>query len=278
MPSHSSSLLNELKDIASEAAEREKSQPRPTFSNSVSPIPRKTSSKSSSFSLSDALADVHGLVEEEARAEQKRREQSHSLRLSQMEASRAAEERQRQAEIQARIDAEDERRKALAEDKRLAKLRADYEAALARGEDVEMPKELRPPESTVPPQALTPPSEDLAVQAPAGQRSRGPLIMGGIAVCVAVAAVVYALIPPPPPPPELKPAPNLTAATVIKETKSEAELLREKIEANLKLERERKAREAEEAAKKAALAAKKTKRRKKKKKKKPGLNLNLDTF
>ena len=69
MSSHSSSLLSELKDIASEAAEREKSQPSQSFNASVTPQPRKLDTGSSKFTLSDALADVHGLVDEEARAE-----------------------------------------------------------------------------------------------------------------------------------------------------------------------------------------------------------------
>jgi hypothetical protein len=196
------------------------------------------------------------------------------------EASKAAEEQERQEAIKARIAAEDARQKTLAEEKRIAQLRSDYEAALARGEDVEMPQELRPQEPTPPPQALASPGVSQSAQVAPEPKSKLPIIMGGLAACVAVAAVVYALIPPPPPPPTLQVESDITAAAALKEQKSEEELLREKTLANLKLERERKAREAEEA-KKAALAKQaisKKRKKKKRKKKKPSINLNMNSF
>ena len=68
-------------------------------------------------------------------------------------------------------------------------------------------------------------------------------------------------------------------ATAIKENKSsEEELLRKKIEANLRLEKERKAKEAEEARKAALVTKQNAKKRRKKKKKKPSINLNLNSF
>ena len=60
--SNSLSLLNELKDMAKEAAEREKTEPA-SQQIERNPTP-KPSGSSSKFSLSDALADVHKLVDE----------------------------------------------------------------------------------------------------------------------------------------------------------------------------------------------------------------------
>ena len=156
--SNSLSLLNELKDLASEAAEQEKSA---TNSERLerSPTPQaKSRSASSSFSLSDALADVHKLVDEEARAERTLRSKTQELAKAAQEAEELAREKQAEEEMARRLATEDERRQILKEERRLAKLKADYEAAVARGENIEMPLELRPPELTPPPQSIQAPN------------------------------------------------------------------------------------------------------------------------
>ena len=49
--------------------------------------------------------------------------------------------------MRARLEAEEARRQSLAEERHLNKLREDYEAALARGENVEIPLELKASET-----------------------------------------------------------------------------------------------------------------------------------
>lgn len=275
MTSHSSSLLSELKDIATEAAEREKSQPTQGLTSSITPQPRNLNTGSSKFTLSDALADVHGLVDEEARAEKKRRVQTQELARAAEEAKRTAEEERYQAEISSRVAAEEARRLALAEDKRLKQLRADYEAALARGESVEMPAELRPPEPTPAPQAFAPPQEPIVAPPPPNHK---PLIFGGVAAVVVAVVLVYALLPEPKP----EPKPVLSVVTQpVKPEKSEADRIKEQIAAQLAAEQKRKAEEEAEKKRLLAAAKRKSKKRatkKKKKKKKPSIQLNMDGF
>ena len=55
------------------------------------------------------------------------------------------EEQRRAEEVEMRLASEKARQDAIQEERRLKHLRLEYEAALARGEDVEMPEELKPP-------------------------------------------------------------------------------------------------------------------------------------
>lgn len=98
---------------------------------------------SSKFRLSDALADVHGAVDEDARAEQKRREQQAEYDRTSREAEANAERERRQAEANRRIASEEERRRSLSHAKHLKQVIADYESALIRGDHVELPEELK---------------------------------------------------------------------------------------------------------------------------------------
>ena len=103
--SNSFSLLNELKDMANEAAEREKTQAT-TASIDDQPTPASSNKSNSRASSLDALADVHKLIDEEARAEQTLRSKTRELAAAAKEAERQAVEEQRQTEMQARLAAE----------------------------------------------------------------------------------------------------------------------------------------------------------------------------
>lgn len=247
MPSTNSlSLLNELKDIAEVAAERERSAPS---SMKATPTPQPSSGRtSSSFSLSDALADVKGLVDEEARAEQTLRTKTQELAQAALQAEREAEKSRERAEMAARVAAEESRRQQLAEERRIAQLRADYEAAIARGEQVELPPELRPPEPEPELKVFEQAKERVAAPVLPPPKSQAPMIMGGVAALVAAAVGLYFVFAEPPPEP-VKEDP----AAMISFQQSQAELEeRKRIAEEARLKREEEAKASIAAAKKKA--------------------------
>jgi hypothetical protein len=282
--SNSLSLLNELKDIAKEAAEREKIQPvSQQIDDNPAPKPRGSSS---SFSLSDALADVHKLVDEEARAEQKMRSKTRELAQAALEAEQAAEEHERQQEMAARLAAEEGRRQSLAEERRLLKLREDYEAALARGEKVELPLELRPPEPTPPPQAIQAPEpvqQKHIEEAVKGNQK--PFIIGGVAAFVAIIAVLYVFVlsGPTPVPKIEKKVEMISFEKKQAEIEERKRIEKERIEAEAfakiaaaKVEAEKKA--AEETKRKTKSRSKRRAKKKRKAKKKNSFGVSLEGF
>lgn len=281
--SNSLSLLNELKDMAKEAAEREKIQPvSQQIDDNPTPKPRGSSS---SFSLSDALADVHKLVDEEARAEQKMRSKTRELAQAALEAEEAAEEHQRQQEMAARLAAEEGRRQSLAEDRRLLKLREDYEAALARGENVELPLELRPPEPTPPPQAIQAPEPIKQKQVEeAVKGNQKPFIIGGVAAFVAILAVLYIFVLSGPAPVKIeKKVEMISFEKKQAEIEERKRIEKERLEAEAfakiaaaKVEAEKKA--AEETERKAKSRSKRRAKRKRKTKKKNSFGVSLEGF
>ena len=281
--SNSLSLLNELKDMAKEAAEREKIQPvSQQIDDNPTPKPRGSSS---SFSLSDALADVHKLVDEEARAEQKMRSKTRELAQAALEAEEAAEEYQRQEEMAARLAAEEGRRQSLAEDRRLLKLREDYEAALARGESVELPLELRPPEPTPPPQAIQAPEPVKQKQVEeAVKGNQKPFIIGGVAAFVAIIAVLYIFVLSGPEPVKIeKKAEMISFEKKQAEIEERKRIEKERLEAEVfakiaaaKVEAEKKA--AEETKRKTKSRSKRRAKRKRKAKKKNSFGVSLEGF
>ena len=288
--SNSLSLLDELKDMAKEAAEREKTQATNALIDDQ-PTPASSSKSSSHASSLDALADLHKLIDEEARAEQTLRSKTRELAAAAKEAEQRAVEEQRQAEMQARLDAEESRRQSLAEDRRLTKLREDYEAALARGEHVEMPLELRPPELSVRPQdldiadGLDIARQQAQVQAQeAVQDNQRNFIIGSVAAFVTIAAAIYVFVLSEP-----QPAPKVEKQVeMISFEQKQAEIEeRKRIEkerrekealakiAEAKAAAERKAAEQAKAKKKRRTAKRKTQR---KKKKKNSFGVSLDGF
>lgn len=265
MPSTNSlSLLNELKDIAEVAAERERAAPSLI---KAAPTPQPTSSRtSSSFSLSDALADVKGLVDEEARAEQTLRSKTQELAKAAKEAEVEAEKAREREEMAARVAAEESRRHQLTEERRIAQLRADYEAAIARGEQVELPPELRPPEPEPELKIFEKAKDRVAAPVLPPPKSQAPLIIGGIAAFIAVAVGLYFILSGPQPEP-VKEDP----AAMISFEQSQAELAeRKRIAEEERVKREEEARASIAAAKQKAEEEEEAKKKAKSKRKRSG--------
>lgn len=201
-PKSSLSLLNEIKDIASKEAENERNQ-RSQVSASLSAQetpndtgPRKkntTGSRRSSslnLELSKALADVHDTVSRKAEEEERKRRQTQDLARQAAEASRLAADRQKAIEIEARVKAEEARQKAADEERRIKLIKLEYEAALARGEQVEMPEELKP--KPIPQEVMAQvsgPIEPLRVQAPLPEKKTPMAVWIGVAATVLVLAL-----------------------------------------------------------------------------------------
>ena len=288
--SNSLSLLNELKDMAKEAAEREKTQAT-NASIDTQPTPANSSKSTSSISSSslDALADLHKLIDEEARAEQTLRSKTRELAAAAKEAEKKAVEEHRQAEMQARLAAEEARRQSLAEDRRLTKLREDYEAALARGEHVEMPLELRPPELSVKPQDLVI-ADDLDIERQKAQvraqesvqGNQRNFIIGSVAAFVTVAAAIYVFVlSEPPPAPKVEKQVEMISfeqqQAEIEERKRIEKERREK-EALAKIAEAKAAAELKAAEQAKAKKKRRTTKRRKRKKKKNSFGVSLDGF
>ena len=134
-----------LKEIQCEVAQTESlhvDSPRVITPQAQREVSCSANPYASSFTLSDALEDVMSVVHEEARAEQCRRAQVQTERELERRAREEANESERRAEIQARLSAESARQHHLNEARRISMLRDQYQAAVARGEQVEFPAEL----------------------------------------------------------------------------------------------------------------------------------------
>ena len=186
----SPSILSELKELAAQAKEDDLSQSLKAQNTPKASAPVNTSS--SKFRLSDALADVHGAVDEEARAEQRRREQQEEFERTSREAQESAERQQRQDEAERRLTSEADRQRSLEHAKNLKQVIAEYEAALTRGDEVELPTELQA--SAPAPSPFEVSSEPRVVTAPAPKQSLAmPLVISGVVAALIIGAL-YALV------------------------------------------------------------------------------------
>ncbi len=180
------SLLDEIKDIATREAATETLKPAEPSASAAAQAPRRATS-SLNLELSKALADIHETVSRDAEREESRRQQTLELERAAKEAQERARDAEQARELELRVRVESARQQAADEERRLKVLRLDYEAALARGEQVEMPMELRPkpvPQVVIDLQAAEAP-RPLAVAPP----KRSPVALwGGVAAFVAVAA------------------------------------------------------------------------------------------
>jgi hypothetical protein len=202
-PKSSLSLLDEIKDIASKEAESERANKtqkvqevtaEATPANSqTGPRKKNTGSRRASslnLELSKALADVHDTVSRKAAEEERDRRQTQELAKQAAEAERRASEQQKATEVEARIKAEEARQRAADEERRIKLIKLEYEAALARGEQVEMPEELKP--KPIPQEVLAQvngPVEPVRVQV-APPEKKNPMVMW---VSVAATVLVLAL-------------------------------------------------------------------------------------
>lgn len=198
-PKSSLSLLSEIKDIASKEAENERNQ---THSRSLvpseetpaerSPKRKTTGSRRASslnLELSQALADVHNSVSQKAEEEERKRRELQELSKQADEAKRRAQESHKAQEVEARIRAEEARQKAAHEERRLKLIKLEYEAALARGEQVEMPEELKP--KPIPQEVLDQVQgvAPVMIQAPPPAKRNPAVLWGSLAATVMIAAL-----------------------------------------------------------------------------------------
>jgi len=200
-PKSSLSLLNEIKDIASKEAEDEKlkrAQSAPLIAPEATPAERRSqrnttgsrkAMSSLNSALSAALADVHSTVNQKAEEEERERKSTRELAEQAKRAQELAARSQKAEEVAARIKAEEARQKAAEEERRIRLIKLEYEAALARGEQVEMPEELKP--KPIPQEVLAQaqgPVEPV-VHAPAPAK-RNPLVLwGSLAATILVASL-----------------------------------------------------------------------------------------
>jgi hypothetical protein len=302
LENYSSSVLDEIKTLAARDAENESNAQSSSLSGnqqashfsggssstspSSKPAPRHSVIGSLSQELSDTLSDIHRTISADAKAEEERRASTIRMRREEEVLKRETEEAQKLEEVQIRISAERARQEAVADERHLKQIRLQYEAALERGEDVELPVELREPEP-ISPQVFEP---EVAVINPVIEeelkRNQSVFIGGGIVALIAVVTAALVFFDKPPAPPKTEPIQTVTAAEpLINQADLEAEqtkvMLAEQ-EAKQKAEREaaEAKRQAELAAAKAKAKAKRTrkKRRTGKKKKKGGLKLDLSSF
>lgn len=270
--SQSLSLLDEIKDLASREAKSESlPQNQSNLTQKSQPIPKQNSLAGLGFELSKALADVHESVSLDAQKEETKRTQS----LHYEEAKRL-EQRQKQEQLLAekveiRLASERARQEAIQEERRLKHLRLEYEAALARGEEVEMPIELRAPEPfEMPVIQSAVEKKEIEIQA-AEDKNHKTFLIGGLVAMVLIIGGVWVLLQTTPEAPvvdtqvtkvEVPKKPKVdTAALELEERKKrqaklEAERLKQEEEERLKAEADAKAKK---------LAAKKRRKRRRKK-------------
>lgn len=242
------SLLDEIKDIATKEAATEQLKPTEPAAPAASQ-PARRATTSLNLELSKALADIHETVSRDAEREEQRRQQTLELERAAKEAQERARDVERAQELDVRLRAEAARQQAADEERRLKVLRLEYEAALARGEQVEMPEELRPkpvPQIVAQLQAA---AAGPAVVAPPKRNPR--VIWGGVAAFVAVAAAVGFFVN------ARLEAERLERERIERERVAEVRRVQaERAAAEAKLQEElRLAREAAEAAKRAQLEA-----------------------
>lgn len=284
--SQSLSLLDEIKDLASRDAQVEqqpRSNPSQMQSGSKSKIPKQNSLAGLGLELSKALADVHESVSLDAQQEEKRRTQSIHYQEAKALEEKRQEEQRRAEEVEMRLASEKARQDAIQEERRLKHLRLDYEAALARGEDVEMPEELKPPKPVEMPVVQTAiEKQEIEIQE-AEDKNNKTFLIGGLVALVLILSFVFVFLNP-----KQEVNKNDIETTKVEVPKKPEvdtvaiELEKRKArEAELAAERKKQAEEvarlqAEKEAKLAAKKARKKKKRKKKKKKKKRLKLGKD--
>lgn len=284
--SQSLSLLDEIKDLASRDAQVEKhpqSRPSQVQSGSQHKIPKQNSLAGLGLELSKALADVHESVSLDAQQEEKRRTQSIHYQEAKALEKHKNEEQRRTEEVEMRLASERARQDAIQEERRLKHLRLQYEAALARGENVEMPEELKPPKVIVMPVVQTAiEKQEIEIQE-AEEKNHKTFLIGGLVALALILSAVFIFLNSTPELPvndskttkievPKKPEVDTVALELEKRKAREVELAAER-----KKQAEEVARlKAEKDAKLAAKKSRKKKRRKKKKKKKKRLKLGKD--
>lgn len=181
------SLLDEIKDIASQKAAAEAAKPpKPAEAAPAAGQPARRATATLNLELSKALADIHETVSRDAEREEQRRVQTLELERAVKEARERSLAHEQAQEIEVRMRAEEARRQAAEEERRLKVLRLEYEAALARGERVELPEELRP--KPVPQVVAQLQAAAAGRVAPPPPRRDPRLVWGGVAALVATVA------------------------------------------------------------------------------------------
>ena len=271
------SLLDEIKDLADQRASSEEVK-TVKLDTPLKQQATPTSTSSLSLELCKALEDVHVSISQSAAAEESQRQAELEEETRQAQLKRKTTFHSQSNEVEALLASEQARREQVAEQRRLEIMRLEYEAAVARGEDVELPEELKPKPKVLPeqlPDLMNAPQSMVSKEVP--QTKLGLYIAVASSVAVAAAAIIFTLTPPP-----LQELPKLTAGMSLElhkahitELKEQAEIARQK---ELKRQQEIARRAAElEAKRQAELAAaaeqkssKKVKRRAKKKKQRKG--------
>jgi len=180
------SLLDEIKDIASQKAAAEAAKPpKPAEAAPAAGQPARRATATLNLELSKALADIHETVSRDAEREEQRRVQTLELERAVKEARERSLAHEQAQEIEVRMRAGGARRQAAEEERRLKVLRLEYEAALARGERVELPEELRPKPV---PQVVAQLQAAAGRVAPPPPRRDPRLVWGGVAALVATVA------------------------------------------------------------------------------------------
>ena len=269
--SQSLSLLDEIKDLASREAKSESlPQNNHSITQSSMPIPKQNSLTGLGLELTKALADVHESVSLDAQREEQKRTQSLSFEeAKRIEAQQQYEQRVAE-EVEMRLASERARQQAIQEERRLKHLRLQYEAALARGENVEMPLELRPPEPVEMPVIQSAvEKKELEIQE-AEAKNQKTFLIGGLVALVLIMGGVWVVLQGTPEAPVTKPVSKIEVPQKPKVDIAALELEAEKKrQAQLKAERlkqEEEARlKAEADAKAKKLAAKKRRKRKRNK-------------
>jgi len=200
--------LKELKDFASEEPQEEVARPGTSLKAASTPTPRRPGALDDMGSL---LADLKNEVNEGVAAEERRLKEEQAQRLEAKERKLRETATMQRAEIEARIAAEQARRRA-AEDERLERLRRqDIEERRARGEIIDEPE----PQVAV--EVIQAPSFDalsaervaptaLAPQPPATKGTSFYLTVVGLPVlCVTAVAIAFIMKPEPPPAPPAQP-------------------------------------------------------------------------
>ena len=238
------SFLDEIKDLASREAQSEPLHQSEDVKSLVKP---SSSLGNLTSDLSAALSDVHLSILQDAQEE----ETSRAVRLEEEEHKRKSEQhleaQKKQEELEVRLAAEHARQQAIDEERRLKRIQLDYEAALDRGEDVELPVELRPPEPAKPVVVETPKPSQQEIQAEIDQKKNNMLFVGGGVVALAmVAAGVFFFLQTTPP---VEPIKGNQVNSMISFEKSQAEAQAIKV-----AEAKRKAKEEQEAQERAEIA------------------------